>query len=107
MANDAWFGASDDYGYINLAKGSTVYANQSASEGKWHWVTGPEKGQNFSNGNTPSTTLVSGMYHKWAGGEPNGTSEAFGQFYSSNNGQWNDLANSNLGGYVCEYGIVF
>jgi hypothetical protein len=104
MASDAWFGASDDYGYINTAKGSTVYANQSASEGKWHWVTGPEKGQNFSNGNTPSTTLVSGMYHKWAGGEPNGTSEAFGQFYSSNNGQWNDLANSSLPGYICEYG---
>ena len=104
MANDAWFGASDDYGYINTAKGSTVYASQSAAEGKWHWVTGPEKGQNFSNGNTPSTTLVSGMYHKWAGGEPNGTSEAFGQFYSSNSGQWNDLANSNLPGYICEYG---
>ena len=104
MSSDAWFGASDDYGYINTAKGSTVYANQAASEGKWHWVTGPEKGQNFSNGNTPSTTLVSGMYHKWAGGEPNGTSEAFGQFYSSNNGQWNDLANSSLPGYICEYG---
>jgi hypothetical protein len=104
MANDAWFGASDDYNYINTSKGSTFYANQSAAEGKWHWVTGPEKGQNFSNGNTPSTTLVSGMYHKWAGGEPNGTSEAFGQFYSSNNGQWNDLANSNLPGYICEYG---
>jgi hypothetical protein len=104
MASDAWFGASDDYGYINTAKGSTVYANQSASEGKWHWVTGPEKGQNFSNNNTPSTTLVSGMYHKWAPGEPNGTSEAFGQFYSSNLGQWNDLANSTLGGYICEYG---
>ena len=104
MSSDAWFGASDDYGYINTAKGSTVYANQAASEGKWHWVTGPEKGQNFSNGNTPSTTLVSGMYHKWAPGEPNGTSEAFGQFYSSNSGQWNDLANSTLGGYICEYG---
>ena len=104
MANDAWFGASDDYNYINTAKGTTFFASQSAAEGKWHWVTGPEKGQNFSNGNTPSTTLVSGMYHKWAGGEPNGTSEAFGQFYSSNSGQWNDLANSTLPGYICEYG---
>jgi hypothetical protein len=104
MSSDAWFGASDDVNYINTAKGLTFFANQSAAEGKWHWVTGPEKGQNFSNGNTPSTTLVSGMYHKWAAGEPNGTSEAFGQFYSSNNGQWNDLANSTLGGYICEYG---
>jgi hypothetical protein len=105
MANDAWMGASDDYGYINTAKGSTVYANQSAAEGKWHWVTGPEKGQNFSNGNVyVGPTLVTGMYHKWAPGEPNGTTEAFGQFYSSNNGQWNDLANSTLPGYICEYG---
>jgi hypothetical protein len=104
MANDAWMGASDDVNYINTAKGSTFFTSQSAAEGKWHWVTGPEKGQNFSNNNTPSTTLVSGMYHKWAPGEPNGTSEAFGQFYSSNNGQWNDLANSSLPGYICEYG---
>jgi hypothetical protein len=105
MSSDAWFGASDDYSYINTAKGSTVYANQSAAEGKWHWVTGPEKGQNFTNGNVyAGPTLVTGMYHKWAGGEPNGTSEAFGQFYSSNNGQWNDLANSSLPGYICEYG---
>jgi hypothetical protein len=104
MASDAWFGASDDFNYINTAKGSTFFANQAAAEGKWHWVTGPEKGQNFSNNNTPSTTLVSGMYHKWAPGEPNGTTEAFGQFYSSNNGQWNDLANSTLPGYICEYG---
>jgi len=103
MSSDAWFGASDDVNYINTAKGSTVYANQAAAEGKWHWVTGPEKGQNFSNSNNSPVT-VSGMYAKWASGEPNGTSEYYGQFYSSNNGQWNDLANSTLGGYICEYG---
>jgi len=103
MSSDAWFGASDDVNYINTAKGSTFYANQSAAEGKWHWVTGPEKGQNFSNSNNSPVT-VSGMYAKWAGGEPNGTTEYYGQFYSSNNGQWNDLANSTLGGYICEYG---
>jgi hypothetical protein len=103
MSSDAWFGASDDVSYINTAKGSTFYANQSVAEGKWHWVTGPEKGQNFSNSNNSPVT-VSGMYAKWAGGEPNGTTEYYGQFYSSNNGQWNDLANSTLGGYICEYG---
>jgi len=105
MSSDAWFGASDEVSAVNTAKGSTAFASQSAVEGKWHWVTGPEKGQNFSNGNTPSITLVSGQYHKWASGEPNNAGgEHYGQFYSSNNGQWNDLPNTNLGGYVCEYG---
>ena len=105
MSSDAWFGASDDLAEVNAAKGFTAFASQAAVEGKWHWVTGPEKGTNFSNGNTPSVTLVSGQYHKWASGEPNNAgSENFGQFYSSNNGQWNDLPNTTLPGYICEYG---
>jgi hypothetical protein len=103
MSSDAWMGASDDVNYINTAKGYTFYANQAAAEGRWHWVTGPEKGQNFTNNNNSPVT-VTGMYGNWAGGEPNGTTEYYGQFYSSNNGQWNDLANSTLGGYICEYG---
>ena len=103
MSSDAWMGASDDVNYINTAKGSTFYANQAAAEGRWHWVTGPEKGQNFTNNNNSPVT-VTGMYGNWAGGEPNGTTEYYGQFYSSNGGMWNDLANSTLGGYICEYG---
>ena len=105
MSSDAWFGASDDYTYVNAALGTTTYANQAAVEGKWHWICGPEKGTNFSNGNGSPVT-VTGQYAKWAGGEPNnsGSSEHYGQFYSSNNGQWNDLPNSNLAGYICEYG---
>jgi hypothetical protein len=104
MSSDAWFGASDDYNYVNAALGTTTYASQAAVEGKWHWISGPEKGTNFSNGNgTPVT--VTGQYAKWAGGEPNNSGgEHYGQFYSSNNGQWNDLPNTNLGGYICEYG---
>jgi hypothetical protein len=105
MANDAWFGASDDLAEVNASKGTTAFASQAAVEGRWHWVTGPEKGTNFSIGNTPSITLVSGQYHKWAPGEPNNSgSENFGQFYSSNSGQWNDLPNTTLPGYICEYG---
>lgn len=104
MPSDAWFGASDDYSYVNAALGTTTYANQAAVEGKWYWVTGPEKGTNFSNGNgTPVT--VTNQYANWAGGEPNNAGgEHYGQFYSSNNGMWNDLPNTTLGGYICEYG---
>jgi hypothetical protein len=105
MANDAWFGACDELSEVNASKGTTAFASQSAVEGRWHWVTGPEKGTNFSIGNTPSITLVSGQYHKWASGEPNNSGgEHYGQFYSSNNGQWNDLPNTTLPGYICEYG---
>ena len=105
MSSDAWMGASDDLTEVNNSKGTTAFASQAAVEGRWHWVTGPEKGTEFSIGNTPSITLVSGQYHKWAPGEPNNAgSENFGQFYSSNLGQWNDLPNTTLPGYICEYG---
>ena len=101
MSSDAWFGACDEYTYVNGALGTTTYASQAAVEQKWHWVSGPEKGTQFSNG---STTLT-GQYSKWAGGEPNNSGgEHYGQFYSSNSGQWNDLPNTNLPGYICEYG---
>jgi len=101
MANDGWFGASDEVSLVNGAKGTTAYASQAAVEQKWHWITGPEKGTQFSNGSTATT----GQYAKWAGGEPNNSGgEHYGQFYSGNNGMWNDLPNTNLPGYICEYG---
>jgi hypothetical protein len=101
MANDGWFGASDEVSLVNGAKGTTAYASQAAVEQKWHWITGPEKGTQFSNGSTATT----GQYAKWAGGEPNNSGgEHYGQFYSGNAGSWNDLPNTNLPGYICEYG---
>ena len=104
MSSDAWFGACDDYLYVNDALGTNTFASQGAVESKWYWVSGPEKGTNFSNGNISPVT-VTGQYGKWAGAEPNNSgSEHYGQFYSSNNGQWNDLPNTTLGGYICEYG---
>ena len=104
MSSDAWFGACDEVTAVNGALGATTYASQAAVEGRWHWVTGPEKGTLFSNGNFSPVT-VSGQYAKWAGGEPNNSgNEHYGQFYSTNNGQWNDLPNTSLPGYICEYG---
>lgn len=101
MSSDGWFGGSDEMGQVNTAKGSTAFTSQAAVEQKWHWVTGPEKGTQFSNG----STAVTGQYAKWAGGEPNNAGgEHYAQFYSANSGQWNDLPNTNLPGYICEYG---
>ena len=67
---DAWIGASDDFNYINAAVGSTLYANQGASEGKWYWVSGPEAGQQILSSNNRAA-VVGGRYNNFAPGEPN------------------------------------
>ena len=107
LSSDAWMGASDDYIHINAATGTTTFANQSAAEGKWHWVTGPEAGTQFMTSNG-GTNVVAGKFANWANNEPNNYqgSEHYGQFYSSNNALWNDLPNtySTIQGYLIEYG---
>ncbi|MDB4329897.1 thrombospondin type 3 repeat-containing protein, partial [Flavobacteriaceae bacterium] len=102
VSTDSWFGASDSYIYINEAVGYTKYADQNAAEGKWHWVTGPEKGTQMSIDNKNN---ISGVYNNWNSGEPNnsGGAEHVGQFYAV--GNWNDLKfTSTQGAYVIEYG---
>jgi hypothetical protein len=51
-ASDIWIGASDDHRLLNAALGTTAYADQSAAEGAWHWVVGPEAGTRFWQGQT-------------------------------------------------------
>ena len=81
-------------------------ASDSAGEGDWKWVTGPETGTSFWTGNGNGST-VNGNYANWGTGEPNdsGGDEDCAQFLSSN-GLWNDLncAGSSLPGYVAEFG---
>jgi len=67
VGSDAWIGGTDDYLFINEALGRTEYASQSASERRWTWISGPEKGQIFSIG----STTQSGMFSSWNGSEPN------------------------------------
>ncbi len=112
MNADAWTGASDGYSAINTALGTTTYANQAASEGKWYWVTGPEKGTQMTTGNAPSSTtyppVFGSVYNNWNAGEPNNSSsnENAGTIYASGStaGKWNDLNNTSTLGYVVEYG---
>ncbi|WP_123985228.1 T9SS type A sorting domain-containing protein [Taibaiella soli] len=119
---DGWIGSSDDYKHINMATGATTYANQTASEGHWYWVTGPEKGTNFSNTNYGNSNnfynydnkapiAANGMFINWNSSEPNNykagvwNGENSGEIYSSGaTGKWNDLDSTNSLGFVVEYG---
>jgi gliding motility-associated-like protein len=106
LSADAWMGAADEFSEINSATGTTTYANQTAAEGNWYWVTGPEKGTKFAVGNSPST-VQPGKYMNWSNFEPNNAGaggEHYVQFFSTNAGKWNDLANGMNLGFVCEYG---
>ena len=115
---NTWIGCSDNYIQINAAVGYTKYSNQNASEGKWHWITGPEKGIQVRTGNASTAELpgspVSGVYQNWntatgyGSNEPNdvwsmGTrgQEDYGHLYT--NGKWNDFPN-NSRAVIIEYG---
>ena len=96
-----------------------IGASDSASEGIWKWVTGPEAGIQFWTGDTgagtSSTTKYGSAYNSgyanWQSGEPNNSDSSRGgedvaHFYS-NNGEWNDYASANtnsITGYIVEYG---
>jgi hypothetical protein len=116
---NTWIGCSDNYLQINAAVGYTKYANQTSAEGKWHWVSGPEKGKQIRTGNASTAekagSPVSGVYQNWnttgsySSNEPNdvwSTSKAgeedYGHVYAGT-GKWNDFPN---GGRACiiEYG---
>lgn len=119
---DGWIGSSDDYKHINMATGTTTYASQTASEGHWYWVTGPEKGTNFSNTNygnhnnfynydSKAPVAANGMFMNWNANEPNNyqagqwNGENSGEIYSSGStGKWNDLDSTNSLGFVVEFG---
>ncbi len=109
LPSDSWMGASDNNVYINAATGTTTYPTNTgagSSDGKWYWVSGPEKGTMFSSGNGSPVTQP-GQFAYWNPGEPNGSNggEDCGEFYSSNSGHWNDLSfNATLSSYIVEYG---
>lgn len=103
---DAWLGGSDAYDYINAATGTTTYANQTASEGKWFWISGPERGTQFSTG----ANAFNSRYKNWNNQEPNNanTGEHGLQVTSSTGGGWNDLdrASGVVNKVIVEYGGV-
>lgn len=102
VTGTGWIGATDD-----------------AVEGEWRWVTGPEAGTLFWNGNQ-NGSVVAGEFEFWNNGEPNDFpndnidgQENFAHITAPNIGiqnSWNDLPISgSVGafraeGYVVEFG---
>ena len=73
ISGDSWLGGSD-----------------SAVEGNWLWVGGPDDGQMFWQGDAGGSAQ-NGYYENWNGGEPNnsGNEDAIEM---NNGGGWNDQA---------------
>lgn len=88
VSANAWIGASDE-----------------AQEGQWKWVSGPENGTLFYNGNYPGIAIG---YNNWASEEPNdcGTGEDYAHMYGNEAGKtWNDYPDSSsVNYYLVEYG---
>ncbi len=86
-----WIGASSEYTVLNAFAGTT-YADNAASNGKWHWVNSTVL---FADGLADSITAVDGAYAAWAAGEPNGGGGVEGcvvtNWGDESLGEWNDL----------------
>ena len=94
-----------------------IGASDVETEGVWKWVTGPEEGTIFWNGNQ-NGSAPAGMYSNWNAAEPNnsGNNEDYAHItdvsVTTNPGSWNDLPDSTAGqppqytatGFVVEYG---
>jgi len=116
IGQNSWIGCSDNYLEVNTAAGYTKYANQTAAEGRFHWVTGPEKGTQIRLGNAVAPNVggaVAGVYQNWGGSEPNDyptnntstlSQEDYGHMYSGTGGIWNDFPNTQSIGSVIEFG---
>lgn len=86
--------------FIDSIIGGAVWlgATDTAVEGVWRWVTGPESGIQFSNG---GGTSVNSQYENWSGGQPNNAAGGQDTAEFRTNGTWTDTNNNRQ--YVIEW----
>ncbi len=116
VENDFIWSKIDGIGWIG--------ASDEAVEGVWRWVTGPEAGTQFWQGDYTNGYAVNGEYSFWSEEEPNnmftqqngGIGEDYAhinQIPSKKDKSWNDLRNEGNGpndqyfrpqGFVVEFG---
>jgi hypothetical protein len=87
-----------------------IGASDAAQEGVWQWVTGPETGTTFWNGEA-NGTVVPGQYANWATGEPNNAtnnpdgSEDYAVIGSD--GRWVDVPSIRAAGATAGFVVEF
>lgn len=95
-----------EFDYIKAKAGlsSRIWlgASDSAVEGEWRWVGGPENGQQFWQGGSGGTA-VNGMFSDWNGGEPNNCCGGEDYLEIVTSGRFNDRLGTEIIRYVVEY----
>ena len=95
-----------EFDYIKAKAGlsSRIWlgASDSAVEGEWRWVGGPENGQQFWQGGSGGTA-VGGMFSDWNGGEPNNCCGGEDYLEIVTSGRFNDRLGTEVIRYVVEY----
>ncbi len=85
--------------------GSAIWlgANDSQSEGQWHWLQKDQQAEQFWNGNG-SGSAVGGAYQNWGGVEPNDSNG--GEDYVAmrlDNATWLDVVSTSTFQYIIEW----